>query len=189
MGFDHGRKGNIFGDDNDIHHARAYLDLGTLPKLEARISPSRFDQLSLQLVASGLCSSRDKVEQLICTTFSATKEQDRNTKAFEKWPAQIGKALDALVAAALVIETSKGVISATPIGKAIAFSGILPMTGVYLLDYLSHKGTVLTDCLPTPNSAGDMGKLVFLLFNLCYSSPEFRPSTGSTLPAFAMAAR
>lgn len=185
MGFDHDHgKVIFFSDDNDIHNARTYLDLGTLPKLEARISPNRFDQLSLQLVASGLCTSRDEIVQLICTTFSAMKEQDRNTKAFEKWPARIGKAIDALVAAALVIETSKGVISAAPIGKAIAFSGILPMSGVYLLDYLSHKGTVLTDCLPSPKSKGDMDKLTFLLFTLCYSSPEFRPSTGSTPSRF-----
>lgn len=185
MGFDHDEgRVVLFSAAADFHKARVYLDLGTLPKLEARISPSRFDQLSLQLIASGLCSSRDEVERLICTTFSATKEQDRNTRAFDKWPATIAKAIDALVEQALVIETSRGGISATPIGKAIAFSGILPTTGVYLLSYLSQKSTMLADCLPSADSLGDMGKMVFLLFNICYSSPEFRQFPDSTPTRF-----
>ena len=185
MGFDHDEGRVILLSGNgDQQKAREYLDVGTLPRLKARISPGRFDQLSLQLVASGLCSNRGDVEQLLCTTFSATREQDRNAKAFEKWPATISRAIDGLVQTALLIETSKGVITATPIGKAVAFSGLLPQTGVYLLDYLRKKNNILASCLPSAASGGDMAKLTFLLFNVCYSSPEFRRFTGTSPTRF-----
>src|SRR5258708_1636204 len=179
VGFDHDHGRVIFiTTDERTQDAREYLNLGALPQIEARVSPQRFDQLALQLVASGLCPSRANVERLICSTFSAVREQDRNKTAFDKWPVILSEAIDSLVKNLLLLETSKGILSATPVGQAIAFSGLLPQTGAYLLENVIPNSKVLAKCLPSANVPGDMFKLAFLLFSACYSSPEFRPSNG-----------
>lgn len=176
MGFEHeqGRVIYIAHDDNEIRTSRDYLRLGVLPELEARVSPSRFEQLTLQLVASGLCRTRDNLNALVCTTFSGLREQDRNARAFASWPSQLSAAVDALVRNTLIVETGTGVLVATPIGRAIAHSGLLPDTGIYLLKYAVDHLDQLTSLLPTASEPGDIGSLHYLLCCACFSSPEFR---------------
>lgn len=180
MGFshEHGRVIFLARTDAEVRVARGYLDLGELPSLEPRVTPERFNQLALQLVGSGLCSSRAEVEKLVCTTFSALREQDRNTTGFAHWPERLSVAVDSLLAEALLIQTSAGRLSATPVGTAIGHSGLLPETGVFLLNYLVAKVDRLIECLPTQATAGDIPRLAFLLFSACLSSPEFRPHNG-----------
>lgn len=176
MGFAHEQGRAIFlaKGDAQVRVARQYLSLGQLPVLEPRVTPERFNQLALQLIASGLCSSKEDLEKLVCTTFSALREQDRNLKNFERWPEALSLAVDGLLAEGLLIQASSGKLTATPVGKAIGYSGLLPESGVFLLNYLVSKSAALIACLPTSGSAGDLSKLSFLLFAASLSCPEFR---------------
>jgi len=136
------------------------------------------NQLSLQLVASGLCCTKDDVEKLICKTFSALREQVQNLTSYKQWPVRIGEAINELLADGLIIQTSAGQLRATSIGKAIGYSGLLPETGMFLLNYILIKIDRLISLLPTSDTPGDMLHLSFLLFSACLASPEFRPKNG-----------
>lgn len=186
MGFEHDQGRVIFLADSDleIRASRLYLQLGMLPTLEPRVTPERFNQLALQLVASGLCSSRADVEKLVCTTFSGLREQDRNSAGFATWPVLLATAIDELVKQVFLVETGAGKLVATEVGRAIAHSGLLPETGVFLLEYATRKVNDLAQLLPTHENAGDLYRLSLLLFCACFSSPEFRPFNGRSPTRF-----
>lgn len=186
MGFayDHGRVIFIAENKSAIRAARQYLNLGELPSLEPRVTTERLNQLALQLVSSGLCRSKVEVERLVCTTLSALREQDRNPAQFRQWPQELSKAIDDLVAEGLLIQATSGRLSATPVGKAIGYSGLLPETGVFLLNYVVGKAERLMEFLPTAKTPGDIPRLAFLLFSACFSSPEFRPVNRRTPTRF-----
>lgn len=181
MGFDHDHGRVIFfaKNDTELRSARDYLNLGQLPALEPRVTPERFNQLALQLIASGLCSSKEELKQLVCTTFSALREQDRNLKNFESWPDKLNLAVDGLLTEGLLIQATSGKLNATPVGKAVGYSGLLPESGTFLLNYVALKADQLTACLPTAGSSGDIQKLAFLLFVAALSCPEFRIHPGT----------
>ena len=186
MGFDHelGRVLFIAENVNAIQKARKYLKLGELPYLESRVTTERFNQLALQLVTSGLCSSKTDVERLVCTSLSALREQDQNPTRFKQWPQKLTQAIDELVEESLLIQTTSGQLSATVVGKAIGHSGLLPETGVFLLNYVVDKVERLTMCLPKESTSGDIPRLAFVLFSACFSSPEFRAHNGKAPTRF-----
>jgi helicase len=176
MGFEHehGRVIFLAQQEQQARASRQYLDLGSLPPLESRISPSRFDQLALQLVASGLCNSRSHVDSLVKSTLSGLREEDRNTAAFSTWSRLLGQSIDYLVQETLLLEASSGRLVATQLGKAVAHSGLLPETGTVLVRHMAKQASALSTYLPTSKHAGDATKLPFLLVSACFSSPEFR---------------
>lgn len=176
MGFTHeqGRVIFVARGDGEVASSKQYLELGTLPKLVARISPERFNQLALQLISSGLCDSRSALEMLVCTTFSGLREQDRNATAFATWPKRLMHAVDELVGQVFLLETSSGRLVATAVGRSVAQSGLLPETGMFLLEYAHRRGSELVKLLPTSDAPGDLYKLNFLLSIACFASPEFR---------------
>ncbi len=180
MGSDHEQGRVIFFASNDAEYrnAREYLTLGNLPALEPRITPEHFEQLTLQLVASGLCSTNEGLATLVCSTFSGLRESDRNTQSFMTWPARLSAAVEGLLAAGLMIRSGAGTLSATPVGKAVGLSGLRPATCTQLLVYFVAKGQAFTGCFPTPVSPGNFTKLAFLLFSACFSTPDFRPRDG-----------
>lgn len=180
MGFAHERGRVIFfaSTTSELRVASQYLALGELPPIQPRIQPQRFNQLALQLVASGLCSTYEEVERLVCSTFSALREEDRNTVAFNRWPELLKTAIAGLINMGFVVATSTGRFTATPIGRAVGHSGLLPETGVFLLNYLVAKSDSLIELLPNVASTGDTRRLAFLLFSTCLVSPEFRPQNG-----------
>lgn len=180
MGFAHEQGRVIFfaANQHQLGTASRYLALGELPDIQPRVQPERFNQLALQLIASGLCSTRAEVQKLVCTTFSALREEDRNTVAFRRWPERVASAMDSLNASGLVIETAAGKVGATPVGKAVGHSGLLPETGVFLLRYLVEKAPRLVALLPSAAHTGNQRRFSFLLFAACLSSPEFRPQDG-----------
>src|SRR5690606_16536405 len=114
-----------------------------------------------------------ELESLICTTFSALREQDRNSKKFASWTGMLANAVDSLLMEGFLIQTTTGRLSATPVGKAVGHSGLMPETCTFLLGYIVRKAEVLIRCLPAPGTDGDIRKLAFLLFSACLSSPEF----------------
>ena len=179
MGFDH-TEGRIiyFGTGRQRSLATSYLSIGQLPEIKARISPTRFGQLSLQLISSGLCSNTSELVELICTTFSALREEDNNLTAFKTWPEKVNVALKGLIDAGFVVQTSAGELSTTPVGRAVGFSGLLPETGVFLINFLSRKSLYLAELIGQLESADIKSRLELLVFSACLSSPEFRPRNG-----------
>jgi len=186
MGSDHEQGRVIFIANNpfDIRAASQYLNLGDLPSLESRITTERFDQLALQLVGSGLCHTKAEVENLICNTLSALREAVQNTRAFEQWPQKISDAMTMLINNGLLIEMVSGQLIASPVGKAISQSGLLPETGVFLLKYVTEKAARLVGYLPNESTEGDIDSLAFLLFTACYYSPEFQGYHGKAATRF-----
>lgn len=73
-----------------------------------------------------------------------------------------------------LLETSSGRLVATAVGRAVAQSGLLPETGMFLLEYAHRRGSELVKLLPTSDASGDLYKLNFLLSIACFASPEFR---------------
>jgi len=138
---------------NETNAARRYLNLGELSQLRSRVAAQRFNQLALQLVGSGLCSTRNDLEVLVCSTLSAEREQKLNPDLFRHWPNYLSNAVDELLAEGLLIETTTGFLSVTPVGKAIGQSGLLPETGVFLLDYVARKAALFVRCLPSREAA------------------------------------
>lgn len=179
MGFEH-EEGRVIYFSNGASQAQAlkYLSIGDLPQINSRVTPDRFNQLALQLLASGLCSNRGELEALICKTFSALREEDRNTTSFAKWPQKISEAVDSLIGSGFVIQNGAGVLSVTPVGKAVGFSGLLPETGTFLVNYLAREALYLTGLLDSLDQVGNKEQLEMLLFSACLSSPEFRPQSG-----------
>jgi helicase len=177
MGFEHAEGLAIFFATTgaQVRQAKDYLDLSNTVRLEPRIDPNRFDQLTLQLIASGICSSPIQVHDLVSTTYSALLEQDKNPARYAKWATRIDESIESLVQSKLIWRTNAGRLIATPFGKAVGHSGLLPETGAFLLSYIASKVDVLTSLLPSPASgAAGISRLAFLIFSACYSSPEFR---------------
>lgn len=176
MGFEHdyGRVVYIADREQTARASSHYLDLGSLPPLTSRINPSRFDQLALQLVASGLCTSRSEVDTLVKSTLSGLREQDRNTSSFNKWSPILNESINFLSNERLVIESTSGRLVATQLGKAIAHSGLLPETGIVVAQHLAKHAAALSNYLPTHLSTGNPDRLAFLSIAMCFSSPEFR---------------
>jgi len=177
MGFQHEQGRVIFlaPTPADLRPAKKYLSLGVLPSLKPRIRSQRFNQLVLQLVASGLCEDTNDIRTLVCNTFSALRENDTNPISFQQWPSLLVLALDDLCSANYVIKgKTSGNIAATPVGKAIAFCGLLPETASYLLEYIATKGLQLLPLLPSIKTSTHANHLYFCLLAACYSTPEFR---------------
>lgn len=180
MGFD-GLSGKVFFIAQraaDEKTALQYLNLDAMTSFKARISPSRFNLLALQLVSSGLCSSKAEVSELILGTFSALRELENNPKNHETWPNKISHAIDGLVREGYLLSADSGVLTATPIGKSVGLSGLTPETSSFLLEYLAKKSHSLIGCIPSHENAGDLDKLAFLILSSALSSPEFVPMNG-----------
>lgn len=173
-GHDHGKVIFFASSLDELRDARKYLDIGDLPFLESRIAPGKFPHLALQLVASGLCSSKDELVQLVCQTLSAIREQSRNARAFSTWPQKLLDAVGTLVEDGLLISDSSGGLVATQVGKAVGFSGLQPITSTNLLEYLSVKAPLLASYLPISGQLGQVERLAFALFYACLSSPELK---------------
>jgi helicase len=178
MGFEHEIGRVIFSANTPVDKilARNYLNLSTLSALQSRVYPSGFEQLSLQLIASGLCNSVESISGLICGTLSGLREADNNLTNFETWPSHIEKAVNELTEKGMLIATAGGLLIPTEIGKAIAFSGLQPDTGIKLLEYCTDNIGSLANCLNDNNRNED--KLAYLIFSACLSSPEFTAHNG-----------
>ncbi|WP_044889158.1 hypothetical protein [Myxococcus hansupus] len=65
-------------------------------------------------------------------------------------------------------------LHATETGRQVAFSGLLPETAHYLLQYLADQGSALREMIPDgERSTGDISRLDYCLINASLTSPEF----------------
>lgn len=180
MGTEHSAGRVVFFATTPREHVLGgeYLRLDALPELSSRIQPHRFGQLALQLVASDICKTRDELARLITSTLSAQREMSANPRAYATWLPALTEALNQLRNERMLLETAGGRLSATIVGKAVAFSGLLPQTGGFLVHYACRVGRALVDCLPGKSRVGDSGSIAFALAAAALSAPEFRPSDG-----------
>lgn len=179
MGFDHAEGRVIyFGSGFQRAQATSYLSIGQMPEIKARIVPARFGQLALQLISSGLCTNRNELEELVCTTFSALKEEDNNLVSFQRWPAQVAAALKGLIDVGFVVESNSGELIPTPVGRAVGFSGLLPESGQFLINFLTNKSQYLAGLISQLDNPDAKSRLEILIFSACLASPEFRPRNG-----------
>ena len=140
--------------------------------------------MSLQLVAAGLCHTRDDVKKLVCTSFSGLREEDHNLKNFNNWPALVDKAINALIESSMVAEMMDKRLLATPFGKAVAHSGFKPQSAVILLEYFARKGQVLAGLLGYPVDHNNIARFAYLIFAASFSTPEFHAFSGSQQSRF-----
>ncbi|MNI33637.1 hypothetical protein D3C73_875960 [compost metagenome] len=69
-------------------------------------------------------------------------------------------------------------LSVTPVGKAVGFSGLLPETGMFLVNYLARDSDVLAELFSDLGNSEKKSRLEMLVFSACLSSPEFRSRGG-----------
>ncbi|KAF5059753.1 DEAD/DEAH box helicase [anaerobic digester metagenome] len=175
MGSDHkGGRVIIFPETGAFADSyKRYLDLDAVPPIVCRIGSTAFDQLSIQLVAAGLCHTREDVKKLICTSFSGLREEDHNFNNFKLWPTRVDRAIDSLIENNMLAEMKDLRLISTPFGKAVAHSGFKPQSAIMLLDYLSRKGIVLSELLSYPINDDNINKFAYLIFAASFSTPEF----------------
>lgn len=180
MGSDHeGGRVIFFPETGAFSDAyKRYLELDALPPIVCRIGSTAFDQLSLQLVATGLCHTRADVTKLVCTSFSGLREEDNNLSNFKNWPILVDKSINALIESSMVVEMRDGRLLATPVGKAVAHSGFKPQSAVMLLDYFARKGQALAGLLSYPIEDNNIARFAYLIFAASFSTPEFHPFGG-----------
>lgn len=157
---------------------RQYLELVELPPISCRIDSAAFDQLSLQLIATGLCNARQDVKRLICSSFSGLREEDNNNTSFAVWPDLIDGAINALIDTGMIVEMADGRLLATPVGKSVGHSGFRPASAVMLLDYFARKGQVLADLLEVPQEEERIDRFAYLIFSASFSTAEFHSHGG-----------
>ena len=96
MGFDHDHGRIIFTADNgfsEMHSARVYLQPDRMTPLVPRISPSSFNQISLQLLSGGICHTEQDLIDFLSRSFSATREQARNQAGLAHWREGLTRAI------------------------------------------------------------------------------------------------
>jgi len=158
---------------------KRYLELDTLSPIVCRIGSSAFDQLSLQLVASGLCHSRDDVIKLICSSFSGNREKERRFSKFQSWPSFVNDAINSLITNCMLAEMRGGRLVVTPVGKSVAHSGFKVKSAAILIEYFAEKGSVLAELLRYPIDDDKINRFAYLIFSASFSTPEFYASGGS----------
>lgn len=174
MGFAH-EYGRIIYSANGLFQKRngnLFLDVGSMPNLYPRIDTNRFDQISLQLISSNLCNNEEDIVNLITQTYTALKEETNNTESFNNWPERIKNKIKYLEDNKLILKSDDGTISATPIGKAIAFSSLLPETGINLLYRLVYQYKNILELLNSKDEE-KINSAIFALISICFISPEF----------------
>ncbi len=180
MGSDHEEGRVIFFPTSGVPQTayKSYLQLDVLPPIQHRINVENFDQLSLQLIATGLCATVEDIVKIIKTSFSGLREEDKNLESFETWDALINDGVGKLIQYGFVVKMTDGRLIATPVGKSVGHSGFRPISAVMLVEYFSTKGNVLASLIGTPINNDRINRFAYLIFAASFSIPEFRPHQG-----------
>ncbi|EKN4036974.1 DEAD/DEAH box helicase [Yersinia enterocolitica] len=175
MGSEHQEGKVIFfaNDFTDKINALKYLKFNEMPALKSRIEPKHFDQLLLQLVASGLSNNINDIKNIVFNTLSGISEQDNNLNEFNKWGDLIDSSLTILVGNGLLIKARSEELHVTAFGKALSLSGFKPDSGINLLKFFAENSGWFYQAINNINSNDYYKKIVICIFYACFSSPEF----------------
>ncbi len=165
----------------EVRKAREYLNLGELPSLEPRIAPDRFNQLALQLVASGLCATKSDVERLVCSTFRrVTRTESQSQSVCRMARKDLRRDRHAAVRYPAHSKQQRPADGDACWKKRLPTADCNRSLGLFLLKYATDKAQRLISYLPTAGKSGDTERLIFVTFAACLSCPEFRPSEGTS---------
>lgn len=160
-----------------VVQARDLINLGSQEALGQGINRDDFGSLTLQLFAGKLCKSKIDAFDLVSSTLTASRERARNIAGIEHWRFDLDNHIDRLIKLGCLIET-RGEISVTSFGLAVANSGLKPETAVFFFDGLKRSGQSLVSMLAMAHSHNSENDLLFVLANAALCSPEFDATGG-----------
>lgn len=163
--------------NEQINQARHLMSQGAEEALGTGISSDDFGQLTLQLFAGRLCTSREDAFSLIASTFTATREAQRNLSGIEHWREELIAHIDRLMDLGCLTENN-GEVSVTTFGQAVARTGLKPETAQYFFRGLHDTASALSLMLPAEGREGREDDLLFILANAALRSPEFNNTAG-----------
>ena len=180
MGTDHLSGRVIFFPDEGAppETYRRYLDVDDVAAIQGRIAPDAFEQIVLQLIASGLCRTREEIQGLVCSSFSGNRAKVNSAEDFTRWPGSLDSNVDLLIGSGLVAEMADRSLRATPFGSAVARSGMRPVSARVLLEYYSAQGEYIASLMSRPLKGGSLQEFAFLNIAAAFSSPVFCPTMG-----------
>lgn len=73
-----------------------YLKPDHISRLEPRLDPTQFSQISLQLISAGICKTSEELREFLLSSFSASREIDINASAVSQWTAEVARAIESL---------------------------------------------------------------------------------------------
>lgn len=152
----------------ELAHANK-LVLPENDNVESRLVRLSMRRTVLSLVAFKVINRRDQLEEFFQHSFYWHQTRERNPHKLDDIVRLAGRATDWLVGNRLVQE-ELGMLFPTPVGKAVAQSGLLPTTAVLLLDVIGRNAAVLD---------AEFERYLPALIHLVCGCPEFigqRPS-------------
>lgn len=110
--------------------------------VESRLVRLSMRRTVLSLIAFKVVSQKGQLEEFFQHSFYWHQTRERNPRKLDDIVLLAEKAADWLVNNKLA-EEEQGLLFPTPLGKAVAQSGLLPMTAVSLLDVIRQNAAVL----------------------------------------------
>jgi len=154
----------ITGSRTEFIQAKNYL---TLPaeRISSKLFSKSIRKSVLNLISSGICNTEDSLNNFYASSFWWHQHLEHNPKKTEDVPPLVAEAVQWLIENKLLVEQSTRLVS-TPLGTAISGSGLLPATGVSLINVLRLN-----------NEKTEEGLLGIPLLHAICSSAEFDVST------------
>lgn len=178
-----GRAGRLGLDDEGLsilipkskaeaYKAREYLSPNISP-LESKLLKKSIRKSILSLVACRLCKNENEINHFYSETFWWHQHLEHNPKKLETIAPLVSKAIDWLLDKKL-ISGSIEKLYPTPLGKAISSTGLLPSSGVHLLELLTKNESIF-----------DNEEFELPLIHAICSSDEFAEEQGQRYLPFA----
>ncbi len=123
----------ILVSDGDFQ-AKTLFDVfvnGKLGDIEPTLDSDPIEHHVLNFVASGLCGTREEIRIILLSSFTGKMRWSGDGKR-EAFETKLNDGINHCIEGELITESSKGKLSATELGRAIAVKGVRVDTGIYL---------------------------------------------------------
>lgn len=129
--------------NNEVEFAKAkdYLS-PILDPIESKLFTRSVRKSVLHLITSRVCKNETEFNNFYSKTLWWYHHLENNPKILEEVAPRVTESINWLIENKLITRDGEN-ISPTPLGIAISSSGLLPSTGVYLIDLLSKNSTEL----------------------------------------------
>lgn len=156
----------------EAYKAKEYLSPNISP-LQSKLLNKSIRKSILSLIASKLCKSEIDLNHFYSETFWWHQHLEHNPKILEQIPTLVSKSIEWLCENRLISGGNQKLVP-TPLGKAISSTGLLPSTGVALLEIIINNEHSFTD-----------DKFELPLIHAICSSDEFSEENGQRFLPFA----
>jgi len=160
-------------NNRELRHAND-LVLPENDNVESKFVSVSMRRTVLSLVSSQVVTTRDNMTDFFRNTLYWHQIRERNPKKLDDVVAAALGAVDWLIASNL-IESDSGYLMPTPVGKAVAQSGLLPSTAVNFIQMISGAVAAID---------GDFERHISGLVHWACQSDEFRSDTPSRFLPF-----